>query len=258
MSAPVNEGSRSRCTTGDAEVFVEMSVHPNWNGSASGQTVKLPDIHQPRGGSNNHETGGVIGTEPPPTPRKIDVSQMATSEIMEMLRSRGIMPTGFHADDKQKLQNLLHQEYLDAVAAREEYNTNAAESQFENIRMAGEKRKAQRQLTEEEVFLKKNPHIRQWVENMEQGRCDKYFSLTKTKLPGVRYVLKHLVNSCPLRILDMRHCFLNDELGLMLAAAMRTNRCIESLDLSENHLTSTSAQAIGQVRNFDRRLYGAK
>lgn len=169
---------------------------------------------------------------------------MASFEIMELLRARGIAPTGFFEDDKQRLQNMLNEEYLEAVAAREKYNAAIAASHGERLRQAGELRRKHRQGSEEEAFLKKHPHILQWVKNMQAGTCGKYFSLAKTKAAGVRFVLKNLVPSCPLRIFELRHCHLDDALAKVLAVHLRANRSLESLDVSENSMNGEGVRAL--------------
>ena len=260
-----------------AEALNPAQLHENWGDdnqtSSSTESVKLPRLERrrtnivgvnapkqaasiammPRDSSSSHNSLPQLQRidDPPPTPRKVDVSKLATFEIMEMLRDRGKIPSGFYEDDQQNLQAVLDQEYLEAVEARERFYASVAQAKNENVRVASELRKLRRQHDEELAFLKKNPHIESWLDNLHRGVCAKHFSLANSKLAGVRYILKAMPPTCPLRILDLRHCSINDDVGLTIGYMLRTNRSLESLDVSENHMGCEALLAIAEVQiNF--------
>jgi hypothetical protein len=123
--------------------------------------------------NNNGGGGGAGGTgEPPATPRRRDVDAMPSFEIMEQLRRRNLVPSGFYADDKRTLQAIFDEAYEQQRVARQAYMATINASRKDNYTRQFVERKKRRDEMEVTTAVKKCPEVPVWLELVKAGTCN--------------------------------------------------------------------------------------
>lgn len=209
----------------------------------SSSDVNLPALNIGGGGNG----GGGGPEEMPPTPRRRDVQSMPSFEIMEQLRRRNCVPTGFYEDDKKMLQALFDEDYEQQKATRQAYMAKVNANRKENYSRDFAERKQRRDNMEISTALKHNPQVPVWLEQVKKGQCHPFASWNGVKKPLVRHIASNLPVQSQLVGLEFSRCKINDEVCDLIAAMLMTNRSLRQLNLGENLIGAAGLQVLAKA-----------
>lgn len=182
------------------------------------------------GGGNN------VPEEMPPTPRRRNVEQMPSFEIMEHLRKRGCVPTGFYEDDKHQLQLIFDEDYEKQKLTRQAYMAHVNANRKANFTREFAERKRARDVMEISTALKNNPRVPVWLDLVKSGRSSPFMCWNSIKRPLVRHISVQLPVTSKLIGLEFCRCNINDEICEFVANMLQSNRSLRQLNLSENSI----------------------
>ena len=188
-----------------------------------------------------------VPTEMPPTPRRRDVESMPSFEIMEHLRKRNCVPTGFYEDDKHKLQLIFDEDYEKQKATRQTYLAHVNANRKANYTREFAERKQQRDVMEISTALKNNPRVPAWLEMVKVGQSALYASWNGIKRPLVRHIAAQLPVQSNLIGLEFCRCGINDEICSFIATMLLSNRSLRQLNLAENLIGAAGLTALAKA-----------
>lgn len=203
-----------------------------------GGAVELPSI--------NTSNATPVPDEMPPTPRRRDVETMPSFEIMDHLRRRNCVPTGFYEDDKLKLQALFDDDYEQQKATRQAYLAAVNANRKDNYTREFAERKKRRDEMEVNTALKNTPQVPRWLELVKSGECNAFACWNGIRKPLVRYVATQLPVQSRLVGLELCRCHINDEICDLLADMLRSNRSLRQLNIGENAIGSNGLRALAR------------
>lgn len=215
-----------------------------------GREVDLPALNLSGDDGAGGGAGGAaanVPTEMPPTPRRRDVETMPSFEIMEHLRKRNCVPTGFYEDDKHKLQVLFDEDYEKQKATRQAYLAHVNANRKANYTREFAERKQQRDVMEISTALKNNPRVPVWLEMVKVGQSAAYASWNGIKRPLVRHIAAQLPVQSNLLGLEFCRCGINDEICSFVATMLLSNRSLRQLNLAENHIGAAGLTALAKA-----------
>eukprot|EP00750_Incisomonas_marina_P033182 INCI9605.2.p1 GENE.INCI9605.2~~INCI9605.2.p1 ORF type:complete len:440 (+),score=81.84 INCI9605.2:127-1446(+) len=227
--------NQSSSSLPDVRTAQKGGPHPEHTGPVD-RDVDLPALNiaaanaGPAGGGNN------VPEEMPPTPRRRNVDQMPSFEIMEHLRKRGCVPTGFYEDDKRQLQLLFDEDYEKQKLTRQAYMAHVNANRKANFTREFAERKRARDVMETSTALKNNPRVPVWLDLVKSGRSSPFMCWNSIKRPLVRHISVQLPVTSKLIGLEFCRCNINDEICEFVANMLQSNRSLRQLDLSENSI----------------------
>ncbi len=217
------------------------------NVGPGGRELDLPALNLPGDDGAGGGAATNVPTEMPPTPRRRDVDTMPSFEIMEHLRKRNCVPTGFYEDDKHKLQVLFDEDYEKQKATRQAYMAHVNANRKANYTREFAERKQQRDVMEISTALKNNPRVPAWLELVKVGQSAPYASWNGIKRPLVRHIAAQLPVQSNLLGLEFCRCGINDEICSFIATMLLSNRSLRQLNLAENLIGAAGLTALAKA-----------
>ena len=246
--------SRSHNELPDVRSSNKGGTLPATAAAPGSREVDLPPLTL--GGSGVNDAGGgggagaggpVVPEEMPSTPRRRNVEQMPSFEIMEHLRKRNCVPTGFYEDDKNTLQLLFDEDYEKQRAIRQAYMAHVNANRKSNYAKEFAERKRQRDVLEISTALKNTPRVPVWLDLVKSGRSSAYVSWNGVKRPLVRHIATQLPVASTLVGLEFCRCKINDEICEYVASMLMSNRSLRQLNLSENNIGAVGLAALAKA-----------
>lgn len=225
----------------------------------------LPDVHSQKGGAhpvsatpggrdvelpalntqNLHDSD--VPDDMPPTPRRKSADQMPSFEIMEHLRKRNCVPSGFYEDDQRQLQIIFDEDYEKQRVKRQAYLETVNANRKENYTKELARRKQQRDEMEINTAVKNNPRVPVWLELVKAGKCTPFACWNGVKRPLVRHIVTQLPVTSKLVGLEFCRCNINDEVCEYIASMLISNRSIRQLNLAGNNFGAAGLVALSKA-----------
>jgi len=179
---------------------------------------------------------------------------MESFQVMEELRARNFVPTGFFEDDKNALQEFFDREFDIQLSKQEEFMAKIQVERNSKLEEARKNKLEQRRSVAQRLALQKTPVVISWMDKVKANKCLPMANWSCHKPPLITYIFEQLPVSSPLKSLELCNNALSDDCAELLRECLSSNQSIRRLNLSHNRLGPASCFAIGQILCMNRVL----
>lgn len=190
----------------------------------------------------------------PPTPRRRMADGMESFQIMEELRSRNFVPSGFFEDDRNKLQEFFDQEFEIMVIAQEQFMSKVQAERNSKLESDRKNKLMMRRAVSQRLALQKTPTVVTWMEQVKDGTCRPMANWSSYKPPLIAYICEQLPVSSPLKSLELCNNSLTDDYAELLRDCLSPNQSLRRVNLAHNKLGPATCFALGEVLAVNQML----
>lgn len=188
-----------------------------------------------------------------PVISKLDPTSLSLTDILTELERRDIQPIGFYSDDAKRVQRCFDQEHEEYV--KDKRNEALAAKVYEAKQQA-ERRKAallEQEIVDEKKAISNDLQLLSWFNLLSTQSCPRHCRIDINDISS-RALAKALWSNSRIQSLDVSNMHLSDLAGAYLSRSLQNNICLVKLELGGNAFGSKTLRSLADSLFVNRTL----
>ena len=176
---------------------------------------------------------------------KLDANSLTLKDLLQEMERRGLQPRGFFEDDAKVLQAELDEEHDQYIETKRRERREARVLESEQAILRHRKILTETQIAEERKEIKRDKRADEWFYLIRNGTVPNHCRIDVNDITA-RPLARLLWTDLKIVSLNVGNMNLSDTTGAYISRALKNNRSITKLEMSENFMGSKTCQILAE------------